>query len=64
MMFLGYAIALRNNETGLLAEGGNIEELAEKTLSVLTDNQLRKKLSLNALNYSKHLVGTKQLTNS
>jgi len=49
----GLCDSVRNNETGLLAEGGNIRDLAEKTLRVLTDNLLRKKLSVNALNYSK-----------
>ena len=49
----GLCDSVRNNETGLLAEGGNIRDLAEKTISVLTDILLREKLSVNALNYSK-----------
>ena len=49
----GLCDSVKNNETGLLAEGGNIKDLAEKTFKVLTDNLLREKLSVNALNYSK-----------
>lgn len=49
----GLCDSVRNNETGLLAEGGNIRDLAEKTISVLTDILLREKLSVNAINYSK-----------
>lgn len=43
-----------NCETGLLAESGNIEDLASKTISILLDSSLREKLSVSALNYSKH----------
>ena len=46
-------------ETGLLAESGNIEDLASKTISILLDSSLREKLSLNALNYSKQFNWTK-----
>ena len=49
----GLCDSVKNNETGLLAEGGNIKDLAEKTIKLLTDNLLREKLSVNALNYSK-----------
>jgi len=49
----GLCDSVRDNETGLLAEGGNIKDLAEKTLKILTDNLLREKLSVNALIYSK-----------
>ena len=49
----GLRDSVKNNETGLLAEDGNIKDLAEKTISILTDNPLREKLSINALNYSK-----------
>lgn len=49
----GLRDSVRNNETGLLAESGNIRDLAEKTISILTDSLLREKLSVNALNYSK-----------
>jgi glycosyltransferase involved in cell wall biosynthesis len=50
----GLCDSIRNNETGLFAEGGNIKDLAEKTITVLADSLLREKLSVNALNYSKH----------
>jgi glycosyltransferase involved in cell wall biosynthesis len=49
----GLRDSVRNQETGLLAENGNIKDLAEKTISVLSDEMLRKTLSVNALNYSK-----------
>jgi glycosyltransferase involved in cell wall biosynthesis len=49
----GLRDSVRNQETGLLAENGNIKDLAEKTISVLSDEVLRKTLSVNALNYSK-----------
>jgi glycosyltransferase involved in cell wall biosynthesis len=50
----GLCDSVRDNETGLLAEGGKIKDIAEKTLNILTDNLLREKLSQNALKYSKH----------
>jgi glycosyltransferase involved in cell wall biosynthesis len=34
-------------------EEGNIKDLAEKTISLLTDSPLREKLRVNSLNYSK-----------
>lgn len=49
----GLCDSVRNNETGLLVKSGNIEDLAQKTLSVLSNSQLRERLSLNSLNYSK-----------
>lgn len=49
----GLRDSVRNQETGLLAENGNIKDLAEKTIYILSDNSLRKKLSLEALDYSK-----------
>lgn len=49
----GLCDSVRNLETGLLAEAGNIEDLAGKTIGVLTDASFREKLSVNALNYSK-----------
>ncbi len=49
----GLRDSVRNQETGLLVENGNIKDLAEKTISVLSDEMLRKTLSVNALNYSK-----------
>jgi glycosyltransferase involved in cell wall biosynthesis len=49
----GLCDSIRNYETGLLAESGNIEDLAGKAISILMDGSLREKLSRNALNYSK-----------
>ena len=49
----GLCDSVKNNETGMLAEGGNIRDLAEKTINLLTDNPLREKLRVNSLNYSK-----------
>jgi glycosyltransferase involved in cell wall biosynthesis len=49
----GLRDSVRNQQTGLLAENGNIKDLAEKTLGILTDNSLREKLSLDSLDYSK-----------
>jgi glycosyltransferase involved in cell wall biosynthesis len=49
----GLRDSIRNLETGLLTENGNIEDLAQKTIRILTDTSLREKLSKNALFYSK-----------
>jgi len=49
----GLCDSIINSETGLLAETGNIEDLADKTLRILGDSSLRERLSNNALNYSK-----------
>jgi len=49
----GLCDSVRNNETGLLAESGNVEDLAKKTVSVLSDSLLRERLSLTSLDYSK-----------
>jgi len=55
----GLCDSVRNCETGLLAESGNIENLAGKTISILMDNSLRERLSKNALNYSKQFCWEK-----
>jgi glycosyltransferase involved in cell wall biosynthesis len=49
----GLCDSVKNSETGLLVEEGNIKDLAEKTISLLTDSPLREKLRVNSLNYSK-----------
>ena len=49
----GLCDSVKNNETGLLTEPGNIEDLASKTINILTDKVLRNHLGMNALNYSK-----------
>jgi len=55
---VGYDVAgLRDSiidgETGLLAEAGNVEDLAEKLIAVQTDWEYREKLGQQALEYSK-----------
>jgi len=55
----GLRDSVRNQETGLLAENGNIKDLAEKTIRILTDNSLREKLSVEALVYSKQFSWAK-----
>jgi glycosyltransferase involved in cell wall biosynthesis len=49
----GLRDSVTNDETGLLAEAGNVEVLAEKIVTVLDDDALRKELSQNALDYSR-----------
>ncbi|MEM2930415.1 MAG: glycosyltransferase family 4 protein [Thermoproteota archaeon] len=49
----GLRDSIRNSETGLLAENGKVEDLAEKLIVFLEDAGLRRKLSMNALEYAK-----------
>ncbi len=49
----GLRDSVKNGETGLLVESGNIQSLAEGVINILRDQSLRQKLSLNALNYAK-----------
>ena len=49
----GLRDSVKDYETGLLAESGSIGDLAEKTIMVLKDDMLRKKLSKNALHHSR-----------
>jgi glycosyltransferase involved in cell wall biosynthesis len=49
----GLRDSVKDRETGLLAEAGNVEDLAEKLVMVQTDEDMREKLSENALAYSK-----------
>ena len=49
----GLRDAVKNDETGLLAEGGSVEDLANKIIMVLKDDALRERLSRKALNYSR-----------
>ncbi|MBI5022145.1 MAG: glycosyltransferase family 4 protein [Ignavibacteriales bacterium] len=49
----GLRDAIKNDETGLLYEYGNIEELSYKMLSLLKDEMLRKKLTEGAIAWSK-----------
>jgi len=48
----GLRDSVRNGETGLLAEAGNITQLAEKIITLLREEELRKKLGRNALAYA------------
>jgi glycosyltransferase involved in cell wall biosynthesis len=41
-----------DGETGLLAEYGNVQDLAQKIIKILSDENLREKLSENALSFS------------
>jgi glycosyltransferase involved in cell wall biosynthesis len=49
----GLRDSVKNNETGWLADAGNVDDLADKLVLVLSDGSLRKKVSLEALGYSK-----------
>jgi glycosyltransferase involved in cell wall biosynthesis len=49
----GLRDSVKDGETGLLAEAGNVQDLAGKIVMVLTDNDLRERLSTNALDYSR-----------
>jgi glycosyltransferase involved in cell wall biosynthesis len=49
----GLKDSVKNNETGLLVQSGNIEDLADATISLLEDTTRRQTLSLNALEYAK-----------
>ena len=48
----GLRDAVRDDETGLLYDYGDVEELAEKLLLVLRDGHLRSRLSRGALNFA------------
>lgn len=52
----GLRDAVRDGETGLLYEYGNIEQLAEKILLLLRDNNLRARFSAAALTYAQSLT--------
>jgi glycosyltransferase involved in cell wall biosynthesis len=49
----GLRDSIKANETGLLAKDGCIEDLAEKTIAILKNDELSKKLSNEALAYSR-----------
>lgn len=49
----GLRDAIKDNQTGLLYEYGNVEELGRKILGVLKDSDLQTRLALNALQFSK-----------
>jgi len=49
----GLRDSVRDKETGWLSEAGNVEDLADKLVLVLSDDGLREKLSSGALGFSK-----------
>jgi glycosyltransferase involved in cell wall biosynthesis len=49
----GLRDSIKNGETGLLVEAGNIVSLAESIISLLVDERKRQRLSLEALRYAK-----------
>ena len=49
----GLRDSVKNDETGLLAKAGSVEDLADKIVTALTDDALRERFSRNALNYSR-----------
>jgi glycosyltransferase involved in cell wall biosynthesis len=49
----GLSTSIRNGETGLLVENGNVSALAEAIISIIKTPELRSRLTENALNYSK-----------
>jgi len=50
----GLRDSIKNGETGLLVENGNVRSLAEVIIRILEDESLRETLSRNALEYSKN----------
>lgn len=48
----GLRDSIRDGETGLLVPRGNVEQLARVMVKLLTDSELRAKLSQNALNWA------------
>jgi glycosyltransferase involved in cell wall biosynthesis len=55
----GLCDSVRNRETGLLVEQGNIEDLAGKTIDLLMDHSLRQRFGKNALIYSRQFCWDK-----
>jgi glycosyltransferase involved in cell wall biosynthesis len=49
----GLRDSVKDGETGLLTEAGNVDDFAEKILDVLHDGALRERLGRNALEYSR-----------
>jgi len=58
----GLRDAVKDGETGLLYEYGNIEQLAEKILLLLRDENLRTRLTNGALEYAQSLTWDKSAT--
>jgi glycosyltransferase involved in cell wall biosynthesis len=49
----GLRDSVKNDETGLLAEARNVEDIADKMVMILKDEELRERLSGDALDYSR-----------
>ena len=54
---VGYSVhglrdSIKDQETGLMANAGDIADLASRTVTILNNQTLRKRLSRNALNYA------------
>ncbi|HXG01223.1 MAG TPA: glycosyltransferase family 4 protein, partial [Bacteroidota bacterium] len=49
----GLRDAVRDGETGLLYTFGNVRDLSEKLVRILTDETLRNRLAANAVEWSK-----------
>jgi glycosyltransferase involved in cell wall biosynthesis len=58
----GLRDSVKDGETGLLAESGNVEALAEAIIRVLQDNEMRRQLGENAMKYSKEFNWDKTAT--
>ncbi len=58
----GLRDSIKDNETGLLVKKGDFENLAETIIGVLKDQQLLKRLSSNALEYSRAFSWDKTAT--
>jgi glycosyltransferase involved in cell wall biosynthesis len=50
----GLRDSINNGKTGFLAKNDNIENLSEKILDILTNNELRNKISRNSLEHSQN----------
>ncbi len=50
----GLRDSVKNDGTGLLAEAGSVEDLANKLIMVLKDGKLRERLNRNALEFSRN----------
>jgi len=55
----GLRDSIKNGETGLLVENGNVRSLAEAIIRILEDESLRKTISKNALEYSRNFDWSK-----
>jgi glycosyltransferase involved in cell wall biosynthesis len=62
---LGLRDSIINGKTGLhVKENGNVRKFVEAIIRVLENEELRRALSVNALEYSKNSAGTRQLKSS